>query len=299
MKIPISKIRYSKHFNPRENIDPEYLKSLTLSIKSHLRQIEPILLQAESGELIDGLQRIEASKRAGLKEIDYRFMKCTDAEAREIALVANSFGRKLSPLEIGKAADLILAEVPKRTGREKAKRDLAKKLGLSVSVLEDCLTSHRGIAPDLRADISNALEIGAIGVRDLQQIRTLPHDEQQSLTTLIEQHDSSEARQVVETFIDTHAATANHTKSNTTEALPPKSTAHEQFFPIHKETFRFRIAEPINPTTLLEKFTTFLAAQMEILERKHLREDDLITLTLVLETPHEKTQKVVAEVPAN
>jgi ParB/RepB/Spo0J family partition protein len=294
MKIAISKIRYSKGFNPRESIDQDYVKSLSRSLKSTL-QIEPITLQAKSCEIIDGLHRVSACKLAKIKEIECRLVNVSDLEARELALVSNIFGRKLSHLEIGKAADRILSEVPKRTGREKAKRDLVKKLGLtSVSVLEDCLTSYRGISPEARTDISTAVETGAIGLEDLRQIRKFPPAEQKALTTLIGKQDNQkETRQVIQTFVDTHSAISSPIKADT-PAVSPQKSAPEQFFPIHKDTFSLRVTEPINLTVLLQKFTAFLTAQIGVLERKHLSENDLLTVTLVLETPHAKTQKVAA-----
>jgi DNA-binding XRE family transcriptional regulator len=148
LRIRVDQVRTEKGFNPRSYIGEGKVRMLTQSLKSQLGQINAVLVQKGSNELIDGLSRLEASKRAKREYIEVIPVDVTDEQARRMALAANALTEKLHWLEIGKAADQILSRVPRHAGREKLKKELAKEIGVATHTLEVDIVAGRSLAPE-------------------------------------------------------------------------------------------------------------------------------------------------------
>jgi ParB-like chromosome segregation protein Spo0J len=172
MKVRISKIRTKKGFGCRE-IDREEVRRLAQSMKAR-DQLRPILLNKDF-ELIDGAHRLAAAKLLGWREIDAEFVKKSDLECHRLSLVSNRFGRPLTDLEIGRKAHFLLSQVQWNKGRDKLKIQLVEELGLSsISKLEDCLATYRGLQPNIQKVVSYAVRKGTLKTEEVRKLRTLP-----------------------------------------------------------------------------------------------------------------------------
>lgn len=112
-KVPVSNIRPNR-LQPRKNFDPERLSELSQSIKEH-GLAQPIVVSydaiSNTYELIAGERRLQASKLAGLKEIDVVIRTPrSDKERLSLALVENIQRDNLNAIETAKAYKQLIDE---------------------------------------------------------------------------------------------------------------------------------------------------------------------------------------------
>jgi ParB-like chromosome segregation protein Spo0J len=148
LKISVNAVRTGKHFNPRAAVDSHEVAALSASMRTKIGQVAPIILRQGDNELIDGLHRLQAAKRAGQHDLEAVTIRAEDPEAREMALACNSLTSRLSWLERGRAVCEILDQIRWHHGRERKKRELAKQLGMSHHRLEADVSAYRLLSPE-------------------------------------------------------------------------------------------------------------------------------------------------------
>ena len=122
----IEKIRPNPH-QPRKRFAEEELTELANSIKSH-GVIQPLVVRSEENgryTLIAGERRLEASKRAGLRQVPVVFREADDLALVELALVENVQRADLNPLEAAEAYRQLHQEF------NLSHKDIAVKVGKS------------------------------------------------------------------------------------------------------------------------------------------------------------------------
>lgn len=113
---------------PRKNFDPEQLKMLSESIKTH-GVIQPIIVSPKDNgfyEIIAGERRWRAAKMAGLKTIPAIIRDYDEEQTMEVALVENLQREDLNPIE-----------------EAKGYRDLALKFGLTQEQISEKIGKSR------------------------------------------------------------------------------------------------------------------------------------------------------------
>ncbi len=109
--IPVSQIEVNP-FQPREDFDEEALNELAESIKIH-GIIQPITVRQLSErefQLISGERRLQASKRAGLKEVPAYIRTADDQQMLEMALIENIQRENLNAIEVALSYQRLLSE---------------------------------------------------------------------------------------------------------------------------------------------------------------------------------------------
>jgi len=109
--IPVNQIEVNP-FQPREEFDEEALEELAASIKVH-GIIQPITvrqLSANEFQLISGERRLQASRRAGLKEVPAYVRKANDQQMLEMALIENIQRENLNAIEVAISYQRLLNE---------------------------------------------------------------------------------------------------------------------------------------------------------------------------------------------
>lgn len=104
---------------------------------------QAIIVRAADGpyryEVVTGLRRLHAARKAGHSSVPARIVQANDTQARAIAIRENVARRGLTILEIGRALDALLQE------RGGAQQDLAPLVGMRPSSISEALTIARGI----------------------------------------------------------------------------------------------------------------------------------------------------------
>lgn len=109
--IPVLNIAVNP-FQPREDFDEEALEELAESIRIH-GIIQPITVRQLSSsefQLISGERRLQASKRAGLKEIPAYIRTADDQQMLEMALIENIQRENLNAIEVALSYQRLLTE---------------------------------------------------------------------------------------------------------------------------------------------------------------------------------------------
>lgn len=109
--IPVNQIEVNP-FQPREDFDEEALNELAESIKLH-GIIQPLTvrqLSANEYQLISGERRLQASKRAGLKEVPAYIRTADDQQMLEMALIENIQRENLNAIEVALSYQRLLTE---------------------------------------------------------------------------------------------------------------------------------------------------------------------------------------------
>ncbi len=125
-KLEIFKITANPH-QPRFNFDPEKLKELSESIRTH-GIIQPLVvskINANQFELIAGERRLQAAKLAGLKEVPVILREANEQEKLEMAIIENIQRHDLNPIEEAKSFHKLQDEF------NLSQDEIAKKLGKS------------------------------------------------------------------------------------------------------------------------------------------------------------------------
>jgi ParB family chromosome partitioning protein len=109
--IPVQDIAVNP-FQPREDFNEEALEELAESIRVH-GIIQPITVRQLSSneyQLISGERRLQASKRAGLKEVPAYIRVADDQQMLEMALIENIQRENLNAIEVALSYQRLLTE---------------------------------------------------------------------------------------------------------------------------------------------------------------------------------------------
>lgn len=118
--------------------------------------------------LIDGRQRLNAAKDAGLKEIPANIVSMNDGDVLEAQIVANLQKIETKPVEYSRQLVRIVAANPLMT-----KRELAKRISCDVGWLNKRLSLL-----NLGDKIGELVDEGKIGLANAYALAKLPEDEQ-------------------------------------------------------------------------------------------------------------------------
>lgn len=149
MKIDISKIDEGR-FTIREEINQEYVKKLSQSLLAD-GQWNPIIVRPKEGgkyELVAGHYRLQATKEAGLSEIEATVRDLTDEKADFLSLKTNLLRLEMTAMEQGKQ----LVKILENYGI--SQRELGRRLNVSAHWVNDRVR----LALDLHEDVVKALE---------------------------------------------------------------------------------------------------------------------------------------------
>jgi len=153
LKINTDKIDVGR-FAIREEIDQDFLMRLAQSLLDD-GQWHPIIVRPAVGgryELISGHYRLQAAKRAGIKEIEADVRDLADEEADLLSLKTNMLRQEMTPREQG----LVLSRMMERYGWSQA--ETARKL----SVEPKWIGRRLRVALDLHDEVVEALNSGRI-----------------------------------------------------------------------------------------------------------------------------------------
>ncbi len=155
MKIDISKIDEGR-FAIREELNIEYVKQLSESL---LRdgQWNPIIIRPKGDgryELIAGHYRLQASKEAGLQEIEATVRVISDDEADVLSLKTNLLRLEMSAREQGR----VLGKMMERYGWTQT--ELAKRLNVD----HNWINRRIRVALELHEAVAKALDEGKINM---------------------------------------------------------------------------------------------------------------------------------------
>lgn len=132
-EIPLADLRPNP-YQPRKTFDPEALKELAESIRTH-GVLTPILVRraVHGYEIIAGERRVRAAEMAGLKTVPAVERKMSDAEMMEVALIENIQREDLNPLEIAEAYRAVMERFAL------TQEELARRMGKSRSQVANTL----------------------------------------------------------------------------------------------------------------------------------------------------------------
>lgn len=125
--LKIDEISTSR-FQPREVIDPEKQRELTLSIKEK-GVIQPVVVRPRGNayELIAGERRLRAAKELGFSQLPAIIKDVKDDEALEISLIENIQRQDLNPIEEAQAYQrlsdefsLTQEDISQKVGKDRA-----------------------------------------------------------------------------------------------------------------------------------------------------------------------------------
>jgi len=157
-------------YAPREEIDKEFVKELAESLKRS-GQWDPVLLR-RSGEgkyeLIAGLQRLEAAKLLGWKEVEASVIDVSEEEAALMAIETNIMRRGLKEIEEGKA----IKKIMEKFGL--TQKEIARRLGKS----ETWVSSRLTLALDVSKAVQDAIFRNEISMSQAVVIGQLPKNKQ-------------------------------------------------------------------------------------------------------------------------
>ncbi|MHA1489297.1 MAG: ParB/RepB/Spo0J family partition protein [Promethearchaeota archaeon] len=149
MKIKLSKIKFSK-YDPREEIDEDYLNELAESIKTD-GLWNPILVKRFSNgeyEVVSGGHRVRAVKKLGLDEIEAKVLDIDDSIGAILSIKTNFLQKNLTDIEEAKAIKRIIDDF------EYNQSEIAEKLGKSQSWVSNRLA----LILDVSKKVQNALK---------------------------------------------------------------------------------------------------------------------------------------------
>jgi len=176
LKIEVSKIDAGR-FIIREEIDPEYLAQLTQSLLDD-GQWHPIIVRPREGgryELISGHYRYQASKKAGLTEIEASVRDVSDEEADLLSLKTNMLRHEMTPREQGRALSKMMERY------EWSQSEIARRL----SVESKWVGRRLRVALDLHEAVAKALDGDRINFSVASVIGGVPIEEQPQLLSVI------------------------------------------------------------------------------------------------------------------
>jgi ParB family chromosome partitioning protein len=121
-------------YQPRQRWDEEKLEELAGSIRQH-GVLQPLAVRTagERFELIAGERRLEAAKRAGLKEVPVVVRECSDGELLELSLVENLQREDINPMEAAEAYERLREEFGL------TQEDISERVGKSRQAVSNTL----------------------------------------------------------------------------------------------------------------------------------------------------------------
>ena len=137
-------------YQPRKHFDDTSLDELAESIKAR-GILHPLIARYDHDgtlELVAGERRLQAAKRAGLKEIPCRILEISEEDALEISLLENVQRKDLSPIEEAKGYERLMQELGY------TQESLSEKLGKSRTHLTNTLRLLK-LSPDVQKLISD------------------------------------------------------------------------------------------------------------------------------------------------
>jgi len=165
MKIDLSKIDEGR-FAIRQEINQEHVNHLAQSLLED-GQWNPIIVRPKEGgryELIVGHYRLQASKEAGLLEIEATVRDLSDEEADLLSLKTNLLRLEMSAKEQGK----VLSRMIEKFGY--TQRQLAQKLNVNTQ----WINSRLKVALELHENVVEALDKNLINLEVASVIGTVP-----------------------------------------------------------------------------------------------------------------------------
>ncbi len=176
-------------FQPREDFDEEALNELAESIKIH-GIIQPITvrkLTSNSYQLISGERRLQASKKAGLKEVPAYIRTADDQQMLEMALIENIQRENLNAIEVALSYQRLLSECDLK------QEELGDRVGKKRATVNNYLRLLR-----LPNEVQAGLRDGEISMGHARALVTIENiDDQLRIFDLIVEKDLS-VRQVEE-----------------------------------------------------------------------------------------------------
>jgi ParB family chromosome partitioning protein len=99
LQLPVERIQPNPR-QPRHSVDPEELKDLTESIRTH-GVLQPLLVTFDGSDyrLIAGQRRLQAARLAGLEFVPVILRQASEIQQLELALIENLQREDLNPLE--------------------------------------------------------------------------------------------------------------------------------------------------------------------------------------------------------
>jgi ParB family transcriptional regulator, chromosome partitioning protein len=161
---------------PRQQIDPEELRELADSIRTH-GLLQPLVVTQVAGEpdryqLIAGERRLQAAKLAGMPRVPVLVREATPLESLELALVENLQRSDLTPLEAAAAYQRLVDDFGL------TQEEIAAKVGKSRPSIAN--TIRLLALPD---DVKQSLARGEITEGHARAILGLRDDREMRLTT--------------------------------------------------------------------------------------------------------------------
>jgi len=176
VKIDVNKIDVGR-FAIRDEMDEEYLGQLAQSLLDD-GQWHPIIVRRVEGgryELVAGHYRLNASVKAGLKEIEANIRELSDEEADLLSLKTNMIRQELTPREQGRA----LSRMMERYGWSQS--EIARKL----SVESKWVGRRLRVALELHEEVAKALDNGRINFSVASVIGSMPLEKQPLLLNIV------------------------------------------------------------------------------------------------------------------
>lgn len=169
--IPVSSVKPNPR-QPRLEMDPEELASLSTSIEEHgLLQPVVVLPQDREGNftLIAGERRLRAAKQAGLEEIPAVVRDVNERQQLELALIENLQRSDLNPLEAAEGYRQLIEDF------DLSHEQIAKRIGKSRTAVTNTIRLLK-----LSAAVRTALQEGKISEGHARALLTLPTAQAQS-----------------------------------------------------------------------------------------------------------------------
>jgi len=146
LRIPLDRIVINPEIVARVKVDEEHLDVLMKSLKED-GQLHPITVRPLPDgryELIDGLHRVEASKRLGWRDIEANIISVDEVEAKFLALKANIIRRSLEAVEEGE----VIYRIMVKHGLDE--KSVAEKLGVRVKWVSERLALVLKVHEDVK-----------------------------------------------------------------------------------------------------------------------------------------------------
>lgn len=152
-QVPVKNVKPNPR-QPRLNIDPAELDSLSSSIKEH-GVLQPIVVLPEDDQgdytLIAGERRLRAARQAGLEEIPAIVRDVNERQQLELALIENLQRADLNPLEAAEGYRQLIDDF------DLSHDDLAARIGKSRTAVTNTIRLLK-----LSAAVRTALQDGKI-----------------------------------------------------------------------------------------------------------------------------------------
>ena len=147
LQLPVERIQPNPR-QPRHSVDPEELKDLTESIRTH-GVLQPLLVTFDGSDyvLIAGQRRLQAARLAGLEFVPSILRQASDIQQLELALIENLQREDLNPLEAAEGYQRLCDEF------SLSHEAIAEQVGKSRAAITNTLRLLK-LAPAARAALA-------------------------------------------------------------------------------------------------------------------------------------------------